>query len=210
MRVPTGLRALNHLDFRRFFAAQFVSQVGWWMQSVGQAWLVLQLTNSPLRLGLLGTLQFGPFLLFSIVSGAMVDRLPQRRLLVLTQMSFATHALTLAVLIWTGHVAYWQIAILATLLGLTNTLDQPARQAFVLALVGKADVLNAVALNSAAFNVARIVGPTAAGLLIGQFGVASAFFLNGLTFLIVAVTLMMLHEAGGPVPNRGTTVLREI
>src|SRR5262249_22266433 len=161
-----------------------------------------QLTNSPLRLGLLGTLQFGPFLLFSIVSGAMVDRLPQRRLLMFTQMSFATHALILAVLIWTGHVAYWQIAIMATLFGLTNALDQPARQAFVLSLVGEADALNAVALNSAAFNVARIVGPTAAGLLIGQFGVASAFFLNGLTFLIVAATLMLLQEAGGTVAKR--------
>jgi MFS family permease len=180
------------------------------MQSVGQSWLVLQLTNSPLRLGLIGTLQFGPFLLLSIVSGAVVDRLPPRRLLIVTQISFAAHALMLALLVWTGHVAYWQIALLATVLGLTNTLDQPARQAFVVTLVGKADVINAVALNSAAFNAARIVGPGVAGLLIGQFGVAPAFFLNGLAFLIVALTLLSLREASGPIRRSGTTILADI
>ncbi len=210
LTFPAGLRALNHADFRRFLGAQIVSQVGSWMQSVALAWLVLELTNSPFRLGLLGALQFGPFFLFSVAAGAVVDRLPKRRLLVLTQAIFATHALVLALLVWSGHGAYWPIALLATIAGLTNTLDQPARQAFATTLVGKADVLNAVALNSAAANAARIVGPAAAGLLIGRVGVAPAFLLNGLSFIVVAVALTSLREPALPLPRSGTTVLREI
>jgi MFS family permease len=210
MRFPTGFRALNHQDFRRFFTAQIVSQLGSWMQSVAQSWLVLELTNSPFRLGLLGALQFGPFLLLSVVSGAVVDRLPRRRLLIVTQITFASHSLLLALLVWTGHGAYWSIALLATISGVANTLDQPARQAFVTALVGRADALNAVALNSVAFNAARIVGPATAGLLIGQLGVAPAFFVNGLAFLVVVLTLVSLAEPTLPTSGTGTTVLAQI
>jgi MFS family permease len=210
VNVPTGLRALRHADFRRFFVAQLVSQLGSWMQSVGQAWLVLELTNSPLRLGLLGALQFGPFLLFSLVSGAVVDRLPYRRLLIATQCTFAAQSLSLALLVWTGHGAYWAIALLATMAGLANTFDQPARQAFVTALVGRGDVLNAVALNSAAFNATRIVGPAAAGLLIGRLGVAPAFLLNGLAFGVVLVTLVRLTEPRPVGPRPAASVLAQI
>jgi MFS family permease len=210
MTFPAGLRALNHPDFRRFFTAQVISQLGSWMQSVAQSWLVLELTNSPLRLGLLGTLQFGPFLLFSLVSGAIVDRLPRRRLLIVTQIIFAIQSFLLALLVWTGHGAYWWIAILATIAGVANTLDQPARQAFVTSLVGRADVLNAVALNSVALNATRIVGPAAAGLLIGQLGVAPAFFLNGLSFLVVVLALTSLAEPPRPTAPAGTTVFAQI
>jgi MFS family permease len=210
MRFPTGLRALNHPDFRRFFGAQTVSQLGSWMQSVAQSWLVLELTNSPLRLGLLGALQFGPFLILSLVSGAIVDRLPRRRLLIVTQIIFAIQSFLLALLVWTGHGAYWWIALLATISGVANTLDQPARQVFVTALVGRTDVLNAVALNSVAANATRIVGPAAAGLLIGQLGVAPVFFLNGLSFLVVVLTLVRLAEPPRPASPTGTTVLAQI
>src|SRR5437016_721194 len=112
MRFPTGLRALSHDDFRRFFVAQIVSQLGSWMQSVAQSWLVLELTNSPFRLGLLGVFQFGPFLFLSPVSGAIVDRLPRRRLLIVTQILFALQSLGLALLVSTGPGAYWAIALL--------------------------------------------------------------------------------------------------
>ena len=210
MTFPTGLRALNHADFRRFFGAQTLSQVGSWMQSVAQSWLVLQLTDSPFRLGLLGTLQWGPILLFSLVSGTVVDRRSQRRLLMATNMTFAGHALALALLIWTGHAAYWQLALLATVSGLANTIDQPARQTLVMALVGKEDVINAVALNSAAFNAARVVGPAVAGLLIGQVGVAPAFLLNSLFFLVVVTALWSLDEPAAPARRRNTTILEEI
>jgi MFS family permease len=126
MPFPDGLRALNHPDFRHFFSAQLVSQIGTWMQSVAQAWLVLQLTDSPLLLGLIGTLQFGPMLLFSVVSGAIADRLPKRQLLMATQTALAAQALTLAVLVGSGHVQYWHVGVLAALAGFANTLDNPA------------------------------------------------------------------------------------
>jgi MFS family permease len=190
---PSGLRALNHSRFRLYFAGQVLSQVGTWMQSVAQSWLVLQLTGSPLRLGLISTLQFAPMLLFSVFSGAVADRAPKRRLLLATQSVLAGQALALAVLVGSGHIRYWHVAVLACLLGLVNTLDNPSRQSFVSELVGKADVVNAVALSSAGFNSARIVGPAAAGLLIARFGIAPAFLLNGLSFLFVIAALLRLR-----------------
>ena len=210
MRFPTALRALNHEDFRRFFRIQIVSQVGSWMQSVGQSWLVLDLTNSPFRLGLLGALQFGPFLFLSVIAGAIVDRLPRRRLLIGTQLTFAAQSLLLASLVWTGHGAYWAIALLAIMAGLASTVDQPARQAFVTATVGRADIMNAVALNSAAFNATRVVGPAAAGLLIGQVGVTPAFLLNGLAFVVVVRTLLTLREPVWSPLQGGTTILDQM
>src|SRR5262245_33741139 len=117
MNFPSGLRALNHRQFRLFFSGQFVSQVGTWMQSVAQSWLVLQLTGSPLKLGLISTLQFTPMLLFSVFSGALADRVSGRLLLVTTQSILGAQALTLAFLVWTGHIQYWHVALLALLLG---------------------------------------------------------------------------------------------
>jgi predicted MFS family arabinose efflux permease len=196
MAFPHGLRALNHPPFRSFFLAQLVALVGSWMQTVSQAWLVLQLTNSPFRLGLLGTLQFGPILLLSPLAGALADRWPPRRLLIVTQAALAAQALALALLVATGHVRYWQIALLALVTGLANTLDAPARQSFVMRLVGREGLMNAVALNSASFNAARIVGPAVAGLLIAQFGVVPAFVVNGLGFTVVLATLLSGGDPG--------------
>src|SRR5438309_1307502 len=118
MEYPHGLRALNHVEFRRFYFSQFAAQVGSWMQNVAQAWLVLQLTDSPFKLGLLATLQFSPVLLFSIVSGAVADRLPKRPLLVATQTTLACQGLLLALLVTTGHVEYWHVAVLRLAIGL--------------------------------------------------------------------------------------------
>ncbi|MGH2393145.1 MAG: MFS transporter [Candidatus Limnocylindria bacterium] len=210
MILPRGLRALNHADFRRFFAAQLLSQVGTWMQSVAQAWLVLQLTDSPLRLGLIGTLQFGPMLLFSVVAGAIADRLPKRPLLMTTQTALAGQALVLAILIWSGHVQYWHVGVLATLAGFANTLDNPARQSFVADMVGRDDVINAIALNSAAFNTARVIGPVLAGLLIAHYGVLPAFLINGISFLVVLVALARIKAEGRPRSRGGTTMRQEI
>jgi len=158
MPFPEALRALNHRDFRVFWTGQLVSLIGTWMQSVAQSWLVLQLSGSPLKLGLIGTLQFAPVLLFSVVAGAIADRLPKRRLILATQSALALQAFTITALVWSGHVRYWHVAVLALLLGCANVIDMPTRQAFVAELVGKRDLVNAVALNSAAFNGARIVG----------------------------------------------------
>ena len=209
MRFPAGLRALNHAEFRRFYAAQWLALVGGWIQTVAQSWLVLQLTGSPLRLGLIATLQFAPVLLFSMVAGAVADRLPKRRVLVATQLTLALQAAALAVLVWTDTVAYWHVCALGLLLGFANVVDQPARQTFVLELVGREDVGNAVALNSAGFNAARIVGPALAGLLIGRFGVAPAFAANALSFVAVIAALLTLRESR-PAPRSGATMWEEI
>jgi len=210
MTLPSGLRALRHRDFRVFFAGQAVALVGSWMQQVAQAWLVLSLTNSPLRLGLVGSLNFLPVLLFAIVGGAVADRLPKRRLLVITQSLLGCQTLALATLIVTGHVRYWHVCVLAIVWGIANTVDLPVRQAFVVELAGRADVASAVALNSAAFNVARIAGPAAAGLLIARAGVAPAYFINAGAFVVVIVTLLLLRARGAPAPRQGTTIGAEI
>jgi len=210
MTFPNGLRSLNHPDFRRFFLAQFVSLICGWMQTVAQSWLVLQLTDSPLRLGLIGTLQFGPILLFSVVTGAVADRLPKRRVLVTTQLTLAALALVLAALVASGHVRYWHVGAVAVLAGLAQTFDSPARQSFMAEMVSKADLANAVALNSASFNAARIVGPAIGGLLIARVGVAPAFVLNAVGLLVVAVALTTLGARGAAPARRGTTMLQEI
>ena len=210
MTLPSGLRALRHRDFRVFFAGQAVALVGSWMQQVAQAWLVLSLTDSPLRLGLVGSLNFLPVLLFAIVGGAVADRLPKRRLLVITQSLLGCQTLALATLIVTGHVRYWHVCVLAIVWGIANTVDLPVRQAFVVELAGRADVASAVALNSAAFNVARIAGPAAAGLLIARAGVAPAYFINAGAFVVVIVTLLLLRARGAPAPRQGTTIGAEI
>jgi predicted MFS family arabinose efflux permease len=210
MRFPHGLRALAHRDFRRFYAAQLLALVGTWMQTVAQAWLVLQLTDSPFKLGLISTLQFLPILMFSVVTGAVADRLPKRRLLVATQTTLACQALLLGTLVATGRVQYWHVAVLGLVLGFANVFDHPARQSFVMEMVGKGDVANAVALNSAAFNAARIVGPAVAGVLIAQVGVGPAFFVNSVGFVGVILTLGRLEARGLPAREVPATMREEI
>src|SRR5262245_20245997 len=136
MRFPSGLRALNHPGFRRFFVAQIGSQTVNWMQTVAQSWLVLSLTPSPFLLGLTGTLQFAPILLFSIPTGVLADRVSKRRLLVTAQAVLAGQAAALALLTASGHAKYWHVAVLASIVGLANVVDAPARQAMVAELVG--------------------------------------------------------------------------
>jgi MFS family permease len=194
------LGALRHRDFRLFWSGQLVSLIGTWMQSVGQAWLVLELTQSPFQLGLVTALQFIPVLLLSPVGGAVTDRLRKRHIILVTQATMMVQAFVLAALVCSGHVRYWHVAVLATIYGLGRALDIPARQAYVTDLVGRADLPNAVALNSVVFNGARIVGPAVAGLLIARFGVAPAFFLNGVSFLAVLAALLAIRTDGHPDP----------
>ena len=173
------MRALRSRDFRAFFGAQTISQIATWMHSVAQAWLILSLTNSPLLLGLINLLHWGPILLLAIPSGAIADRVVKRRLLMVTQAAQACTALAVAALVATGVIAYWHVGILALCSGLANTLFNVVKQSFVIETVGRDDMVNAVALSSAAFNGARIVGPAAAGLVIAGVGVAPAFAVSG-------------------------------
>jgi predicted MFS family arabinose efflux permease len=210
MRLPEALRSLRSRDFRAFFGAQTISQIGTWMHSVAQAWLVLSLTNSPLLLGLINMLHWGPILVLAIPSGVIADRVPKRRLLMATQASLACTTLTLATLVATGVVAYWHVAILALCAGLVTTLYSVARQSFMIEMVGRDDVVNAVALNSAAFNSARIVGPAAGGLVIASFGVAPAFAVSGAGYLVVLATLATLGLEGRSRRERPTTFRQDI
>ena len=210
MALPAGLRALGHRDFRLFWCGQLVSLIGTWMQSVGQAWLVLELTNSPFRLGLIGALQFGPILLFSFLSGAISDRVRKRRLLLGTQTALMLQAFTLAVLVWSGRVQFWHVAVLAALYGLATTLDMPSRQAYIAHLVPRGDLMNAIALNSAVFNGARVVGPAVAGLLVARYGTAAAFVVNGTSFIAVIAALAAIRTEGTPSPRRGIGLRAEI
>jgi MFS family permease len=194
------LGAFRHRDFRLFWGGQLISLIGTWMQSVGQSWLVLELTGSPLQLGLVNALQFTPILLLSPVGGALSDRLGKRRILLVTQAAMMVQALVLALLVRGGHVQYWHVALLAAIYGLGRAVDIPARQAFITDLVGRPDLPNAVALNSMVFNGARIVGPSVAGLLIARFDVAMAFFLNAASFVAVLAALLLIRTEGHPDP----------
>ena len=194
------LAALRHRDFRLFWSGQLVSLIGTWMQSVGQAWLVLELTDSPFHLGLVTALQFTPILLLSPVGGALSDRFPKRRIILLTQATMMAQAFVLTGLVASGRVRYWHVAALALIYGLGRAVDIPARQSYITDLVGRRDLPNAVALNSVVFNVARVVGPAAAGLLIARFGVGVAFLLNGLSFVAVLGALLATRTAGDPDP----------
>jgi MFS family permease len=194
------LGALRHRDFRLFWIGQLISQIGTWMQSVAQAWLVLELTHSPLQLGIVSALQFTPILVLSPIGGALSDRFAKRRVLLVSQTAMKLQAVVLALLVWSGHIRYWHVAVLAAIYGLGRALDIPTRQAYVTDLVGRSDLPNAVALNSVVMNGARIVGPAIAGLLIAAFGVALAFLLNGVSFVAVLFALLAVRTEGKPDP----------
>jgi len=210
MQFPIGLRALNHRDYRLFFSGQLISLIGTWMQRVAQSWLVLELTNSPFKLGLVTALQSAPMLALAVVAGAIADRLPKRRVLIGTQTALMGQAFVLAALVWSGYAQYWHVALLATCYGLANTLDMPTRQSFVVEMASKEDLPSAIALNSTMVSGARMVGPAVAGLLVDRYGVASAFALNGLSFVAVILALAAMRADGMPNTAQDTTVREDI
>jgi MFS family permease len=201
-RLLYGARAFRHRNYRLFFTGQLVSLVGTWMQQVAQSWLVLQLTHDPFVLGAVAALAFLPVLVLGLFGGLIADSLPKRQTLIVTQAIQMSLAFILFGLVVSDLVQVWQIMILALLLGVTNSVDMPTRQAFTVEMVGRDDVPNAIALNSAIFNGARILGPAIAGLTIGFFGgdVAIAFLINGISFaaVIVAYAVMRPNELHSP------------
>ncbi|MDO3677822.1 MFS transporter [Paenibacillus ehimensis] len=191
--VNNNFHALTHKNYRYFWFGQCVSLIGTWMQNIGQSWLVLTLTGSPLLLGLVGTIQFLPITCFSLFAGALIDKFPKRNILIVTQTVSMLLALILSALVFTGTVKYGYILVLAFLLGLTNTFDMPTRQAFNIEIVGKEDLMNAIALNSTTFNLARIVGPAIGAGMMAYLGAGWCFLLNGLSFVAVIYGLLQIR-----------------
>jgi MFS family permease len=200
-----GLGALAHRNFRLFFVGQGISLVGTWMQNVGEGWLILTLTNSPFYVGLTAALSSVGVLLFSLYAGVIADRTDKRRVIILMQVAFMLEAFTVSILVWTGVIAVWQVLVLATILGIASAFDIPMRQAFIVEMVGKDDLMNAIALNSSLFNAARVIGPAIAGVLIGTKGIAFCYFLNGLSYIAVIAGLLMMRLPPYSRPAKATS-----
>jgi MFS family permease len=180
------------------------------MQRTAQQWLVYTITKSAFSLGILGVAQFAPMLIFSLFAGVLVDRYPKKSMLLFTQAALMILAFILAVLVWSGHIYYWQVLILATALGLVNTLDMPTRQSFIVELVGRKDLTNAIALNSSIVNLARIIGPAIAAILMTGVGAGFCFFLNGISFIPVLIGLSLIRPQTITVAKRTGNMIKSI
>jgi MFS family permease len=191
--VSIRFRALKHRNFQLFFAGQLVSLIGTWMQSTAQLWLVYRMTNSPALLGIFGFASQIPILFLASLGGYVGDRYNRHRGVVWTQTTAMILSFVLAALTLLGAVRVWEIVLIAFLAGIVNAFDVPIRQAFLVQMVGKEDLPNAIALNSSIFNGARIVGPALAGFAIAWIGEGWCFFLNGISFLAVIIALLMMR-----------------
>jgi MFS family permease len=191
--LPATLRALQHRNFQLFFSGQLISLTGTWMQTIAEAWLVYRLTGSSLLLGTAGFCSQFPVFLVAPLGGIVADRRNRQRVVIGTQIASMILALLLAILTLTGLVRVWHVFTLAALLGVVNAFDIPARQSFLVDLVGKEDLMNAIALNSSMFNAARIVGPAVAGILVAKIGEGWCFFANGASYIAVIVGLLMIR-----------------
>ena len=200
------LRALKHRNFRLFFFGQLTSLVGSWMQSLAQGWLVWRLTHSAWLLGLVGFFQMIPVLFVGLLGGVAADRFDRHKIVIATQTAALIQSVALAALTLAGHITVWEILFLAAVLGLVNAFDMPARQAFLVQMVGKEDLGNAIALNSSIFNGARIVGPAIAGFVVSRWGEGACFAINAVTFLAVLASLfaMKLEKSAIVRPPGGT------
>jgi len=204
--------ALRHRNFRLFYTGQGISLTGSWMQAVALNWLALVLTDSAFYLGLIGALQTLPIFLFSFLGGVAADRYPKRTLLFATQGAMLLLALALGLLVDARLITVWLLGLLVFLGGSAMAFDIPIRQAFIVELVGKPDLANAIALNSTLFNGTRVVGPALAGMCIAAFGLANCFYLNGLSFLAVlaALAVIRLPAVAAPPRTSVTQAFREL
>ncbi|PYL09425.1 MAG: MFS transporter [Verrucomicrobia bacterium] len=199
-RIPVGgitwrhtFRAMRHRNYRFFFWGQLVSLIGTWMQQTAMSWYVYEITNSKLLLGTVAAVGSAPMMLFSIWGGALADLYPKRSILLFTQSAQMTCAFLLAAGAWAGFATPIFIIVVAALNGVAMGFDMPARQAFTVEMTSREDLLNAISLNSSIVNGARVVGPSAAGLMIGAVGVATCFFLNGLSFIAVIAGFLLMR-----------------
>ena len=191
--INNNFHALTHKNYRYFWFGQCISLIGTWTQNIGQSWLVLSLTSSPFLLGLVGSMQFLPVTLFSLFAGVVTDKFSKKKILIFTQTVSMLLAFILSALVFTNALKYEYIIVLALCLGFCNTLDMPTRQAFNMEIVGKEDLMNAVALNSATFNLARIIGPAIGAMLMGYLGAGWCFLLNGFSFMAVIYGLVHIE-----------------
>lgn len=194
--LKNNFHSLYHRDYRYFFFGQILSLVGTWMQVMAQAWLVYTITKSPFKLGVVSATQFLPTLILALAAGVLIDRYPKRRILIITQTIYCIQALILFYLIHTGVVQYWHILLLTLGLGCASAVDMPTRQAYVMELVGRDDVVNAVGLSSAIYHLARIIGPAIAGIMMVSFGIEWCFFVNGIGFITVIISIFMIRATG--------------
>ena len=191
--LNNNFHALAHKNYRYFWMGQCVSLIGTWTQNIGQSWLVLSLTGSPLKLGLVSAMQFLPVTFFSLFAGVLTDKFPKKKILIFTQTISMILAFILSALVFTKTLRYEHLIALALCLGFCNTLDMPTRQAFNVEIVGKEDLMNAIALNSATFNLARIIGPAIGAMLMGYLGAGWCFLLNGFSFMAVIYGLIHIE-----------------
>lgn len=201
--VPRIARALRHRDFRLFWAGNFLSNTGTWMQNVAQGWLVLQLSNSAFWLGVVGFAAAIPILFFALIGGVVADHVNNRKLLVVTQSAMMVFAFVMCGLAYFRIINVQEIALLALGTGIAMSLNTPSYQALVPQLIPREDLTNAIALNSAQFNMSRVIGPTLGGFAMAAVGVAGNFFLNGLSFLAVLFALTRMHYPSREAPPEG-------
>lgn len=198
--VGNPFRALKYNNFRYYWIGMFISTIGTWMQNTAQPWLAYELTSSAFLLGLISALQFTPVLFFSLFAGVLIDKFKKKNILYITQAASFAITLTIAILDSTGRIEYWHLIVTSTLMGFVNTVDMPTRQSFVIELVGKEDLSNGIALNSAQFNLARILGPAIAGIVMGAWGTASCFLINSISYAAVIIGLLFIK----PLPMQKT------
>lgn len=201
--------ALTHRDFRLFWCGQCISLIGTWTQIVGQSWLVYQLTNSSFLLGIVGMLQFVPLVFFALPAGTLIDRYSKKKILFSVQFLLMINAFVLSYLVWSNVAAYWNIAIIAFILGTLNSIDMPVRQSFIVSLATKEHLMNAISLNSTIFNGARIIGPAIAGIIFGKFGAAACFLINGLSFIPVLVGIWLIETEGINTNSKGKINIKQ-
>ncbi|HZR20537.1 MAG TPA: MFS transporter, partial [Verrucomicrobiae bacterium] len=185
--------SLRHRNFRLFFGGQLISLIGTWMQNTAQGWLVYELTGSKILLGAVAAIGSTPMMLFSTWGGSVADRHSKRRIILWTQTAMMVFAFVFAALVWSGRIRAWHIMVLAALGGCALAFDMPARQAFMVEMTSREDLINAISLNSSLVNGARVIGPSLAGLLMARVGIATCFLLNGLSFLAVILGLCLMR-----------------
>jgi MFS family permease len=201
--------SLKIKDFRIYWLGMFISLIGTWIQTVAQSWLVFELTNSAFLLGLVGFLGSIPLFLLSLFGGVVADRMNKRIILIFTQTAFMVLAFVLAALTQARLITPFQIMLIAVLNGMVMAFDGPSRQAMVVELVGKEHVLNAIALNSIAFNSSRIIGPAFAGILVAAIGMSGCFYINGISFLAVIIALFLIRIKGIPKNDKNNSAIKD-